>query len=59
MITEMDDRLQIFDFLYLRADTNIKFDETFDEGFEFLNQMENKLNYLINEVENARREGNK
>ena len=41
----------------LREKSKIKFEEEFDEGFEFLNQMENKLNYLINEVETARREG--
>jgi hypothetical protein len=57
MIAEADDRLQIFDFLLLRADANVKFEEEFDEDYEFLNQMESKLNSLTKEVETARKEG--
>ena len=57
VIAEADDRLQIFDFLLLRADTNVEFQDEFDEDYEFLNQMENKLKSLITEVESSRKEG--
>lgn len=55
MILEVNDKLEVADFLMFREKSQIRFDQDFDEGVEFLSQLETKLGDLINEVEKDRR----
>jgi hypothetical protein len=56
-IGQVNDKLEVADFMMFRERSKLTFDEEFDEGVEFWNQMEAKLEELIHVVDEGASKG--